>query len=255
MENLIPSVQAHHIGYNVAFAFLIHPINIATGEIDYDRLHRAIELKTMSGNLDQAVCRYAAGHGFDWAMAHKTPKEITKPIYEKKWDAFLALLVFGNRLDMGLDTTEPYLLIKKHGRIILTTESLMQDNKGFVAHYINSDYNYPYDYPELVFTTDMSQDHLEFTILVHELIESDAQGNQVGKHILATFEPLEHANYSTQSFEFLKAHAERDQVQSPFDRSFHYDFFFQDWDVVKGVSSEGVLPNGNILRFERTDSY
>lgn len=253
-NNILPPVQNHNVGYDVGCAFLLYPINFETGEVNYKSLQSAVRLK-VDGSIEKGICQYAAGHGFDWGNMSQLPEDTVQAILNKKWDAMLCLLVYNHRLDIELDTSEMYLLIEKHGRIILTTESLMQENMGYVAKSIHADRPFPRERPDLVRSTDLYHDHAEYYILVHQLIESDAQGNQIGKHTLVTFEPLEHADHSTQSFDFLKAHAERDQVKSPYQYEFHYDFFHQNWDVVKGVSSDGVLPNGNTLRFERSDSF
>lgn len=253
-NNIFPPVQNHNVGYEVGCAFLVYPINLKTGEVNYLDLQSAVKLK-VSGNIEKAICTYSAGSGFDWGNISQHPEDKVQAILDKKWDAMLCLLVYNHRLELQLDTSEMYLLIQRYGRIILTTESLMKENIGYVTKTIHVDRPFPRDRPDLVHSTDLFVDHAEFNILVHELAETNAQGDQIGKHILATFEPLEHADHSTQSFDFLSAHAQRDQAKSPFDYSFHYDFFHQDWDVVKGVSSNGTLPNGNILSFERTDSF
>lgn len=251
-NNIHPPVQNQNVGNDVVCAFLLHPINLNTGKVNYKSLQSIVNLK-VSGSIEKGVSQYAAGHGFDWANIFQLPDETVQAIQNKKWEALLCLLVYNHCLDIELDTSEMYLLIEKHGHIILTTQSLMKDDIGYVAKSIRT--GCPLLNRDLIRCTDLHHDDVEFYILVHQLVESDAQGNQIGKHTLVTFEPLEHADYSTQSFDFLKAHAERDQVKSPFQHEFHYDFFHQNWDVVKGVSSDGVLPNGNTLRFERSDSF
>lgn len=247
--------EIHNVNYDVGCKFLIYPINLKTGAIDFNELQSAIILQ-MSGNIEKAVNDYAGGMGFDWTNTSKHPEEVVRRALEKKYDSILSLLVYNCRLDLDLDVSDHYLLMVKHDRIVMTTESLMRSNLGFITHPVDNLHPFPVNQPNQIRSTDLYADHAEFNILVHHLIEVDTHEIEVQNHCFVTFEPLEfNKPCTTQSFNFFKAHQKRDYCKSEFDWQLHYDFFHQNWHSVKGISTQGLLPNGNTLVFKQTNIY
>lgn len=254
-KNMITPAQIHSVENDVEGCFLLYPINLKTGKVDYTKLQSGIKV-TFSGSIHEAVCCYAAGYGFEWDRISEYPVATIQKVLSRKLDALMSLLVYSHRLDIDLDVSDTYLLIEKHKRIILTTESLMEDNLGFIAKSVDDQHQFPHNRPDLIRTAHLYNEHVEFNILVHHLVECDYHGFLVSKHTLATFEPLDyHEPLTTQSFEFLCNHEKRNQAKSSFDTRLHYDFFHQNWQPVKDISSNGVLPNGNILRYEHADFF
>jgi hypothetical protein len=181
-------------------------------------------------------------------LSHLTADEANNTL-NKVADALLMLMVYNQRIDLDDYLSGSFYIVSQHGnRMIVTTEEDSKANRGCVLQF-PANGSFPVTVPlEQLLKTELTDDHVGFTIICQKYNEISPDEELVGEHSFITFEPhSQNTSLETTDLTFLKAHAKRDKVKSSYPAEWHYDFLHQDWSHLERVRYDGLLPNGNKL--------